>query len=359
MEAPRAPSKEGLAHNCGKGGQRAAWSFSFLLGQPQLFQQHHSFPETANIHSATATGGPGGMAIQPDGYSFSSSFLLDQLGLGDSQLALDSTSPLLSAASSFHKGGSPMSSSHFHFNICFWRTLPESRQYWAMSVHQNSLLAHRSVCTVEQFGGMVLFSDWRWLWHPHLLCHRVILAATLPSSSRGQRRPQGGAKPAPEMLRPWGDTYDMPHPACGMAGQLWADDPWTHAGPNAPCHPCWLLSEADLDTGSQMQVVDLECDSGKHWKRMENKRWRRGSPQLCTSKQGTTDASGVYPPEEHQPSKPPFPFISGCFLGLPPPQNCLPSNPLSLSLLFGRTQTKTLNWCDFLKFFKMKITLCL
>lgn len=69
------------------------------------------------------------MAIQPDGYSFSSSFLLDQLGLGDSQLALDSTSPLLSAASSFHKGGSPMSSSHFHFNICFWRTLPESRQY--------------------------------------------------------------------------------------------------------------------------------------------------------------------------------------------------------------------------------------
>ena len=56
----------------------------------------------------------------------------------------------------------------------------------------------------------------------------------------------------------------MPHPACGMVGQLWADDPWTDAGSDVPCHPCWLLSEADLDTGSQMQVVDLECDSGKH-----------------------------------------------------------------------------------------------
>lgn len=93
MEAPRALIKEGLAHNRGKGGQRAAWSFSFLLGQPQLFQQHYSFPETANIHLATSRGGPGGMAIQPDGQSFSYSFLLDQLGLGDSQLALNSTFP--------------------------------------------------------------------------------------------------------------------------------------------------------------------------------------------------------------------------------------------------------------------------
>lgn len=48
-------------------------------------------------------------------------------------------SPLLSSAS-FHKGGSPMSSSHFHFNICFWRTPPETRQYRAMSVHQNCFL---------------------------------------------------------------------------------------------------------------------------------------------------------------------------------------------------------------------------
>ena len=93
MEAPRAPVKEGLAHSCRKGGQRAAWSFSFLWGQPQLFQQHHSFPGTANTHPAMARGGPGGLAIQPDGHSFSHSFLLDQLGLGDSQLALNSTFP--------------------------------------------------------------------------------------------------------------------------------------------------------------------------------------------------------------------------------------------------------------------------
>lgn len=79
--------------DCRKGGQQAAWSFSFLLGQPQLFQQHHSFPGTANTHPAMVRGGPGGLAIQPDGHSFSYSFLLDQLGLGDSQQAVNSAFP--------------------------------------------------------------------------------------------------------------------------------------------------------------------------------------------------------------------------------------------------------------------------
>lgn len=132
MEAPRAPIKEGLAHNCGKGGQRAAWSFSSLLGQPQLFQQHHSFPETANIHPATARGGPGDMAIQPDGHSFSYSFLLDQLGSGDSQLALNSAFPLAQRCLLLSQGRVP----NDHLTLPFQHLLLENST-WDQAIPSN------------------------------------------------------------------------------------------------------------------------------------------------------------------------------------------------------------------------------
>lgn len=122
----------------------AAWSFSFLQGQPRLLQQRHSFPGTADIQRWQGEDTEA-WRLQPDGHSLFSHSCWTSRGLGGLHLGPDSTSPLLSPGSSFHKYWSLMDTSHFNSisaSASGGRAQPvtETQQDRVTSVRQNSLL---------------------------------------------------------------------------------------------------------------------------------------------------------------------------------------------------------------------------
>lgn len=232
------------------------------MGQPPLFQQHHSFPGIASTHPETARGGPGGLAIQPDGHSFSYSFLLDQLGLGDSQLALNSTFPFAHLCLLLSQGEVPNDHTSISTSASGELYLRPGNTERCLSIKTCFLLTGLSA----QLNRLV-----RWFYSPigigfdtHTFC--VLVSSWLfPSPPAvGGRGDHEEETNLPRRCCDPKVTHDRSHPAALQLGQLWAVDPWTHAGSNAPSHLCQLLPEADLDTGTQMQVVDLEGDFGKH-----------------------------------------------------------------------------------------------